>query len=337
MVVIAKVAVKPFLVTPESLDRYSIGTSGGAPALRTLRSTEVLDEALRTYRVLAPTLLRRSAVPAVFVLASVLFWTRAFGPRLFTTSAGSSVTTQVGEAGFILAVGLLIGGPLLVFGVAEAALQAVALVTPYREGRPVDESAAGAAARRAFPRTLGAGLWAFLIAGSVPLLGFAMMALGGLAAAGTSDGDVSAGLLALAGSFALFGGMIFALWAVGAYALAPAATLRGEGARAACRHSRLLMSGTARIPGAYGTVWGVYAVIVVAALAEYAGIELARSLIPEAGGIPGGTLFAEALSLAEPFVIAWTLLPFWGTAIAVIDAERRVRKEGYDVELLAKG
>lgn len=327
------VTVKPILVTPETLDRYSNGTSGNVSALRTLRSTEVLDEALRTYRVLAPALLRRSAVPAVFVLASVLFWTRVFGPRLFTTTSPGSTAAQVAESGFVLAVGLLVASPLLVFGVSEATLQAVALVTPYREGRPLDERGASAAVRRAFPRTLGAGLWAFLIAGSVPLSGFGLMALGGVLA----DASDSAGVFALIGSLAFFFGGIFSLWAAGAYALAPAATLRGDSPRAACRRSRLLMNGADRVPGGYGSVWSVYGVILIAALAEWGGFELVLAYVPFSRIAPGGGLFAEALSLAIPFVVAWTLLPFWGTAVAVMDADRRVRKEGYDVELLAKG
>ncbi|RYG26303.1 hypothetical protein EON82_03900 [bacterium] len=318
-------------MTPESLDRYSRGTSAGR-ALRTLRAGEVLDEALHTYRILAPALLRRSAVPAVFVLASVLFWTRAFLPRLFTTNSPGDVSAQVVEAAIILAVGLLVGGPLLVFGVSEATLQAVALVTPYLERRAVDEIGAASAARTAFPRTLGAGLWAFLVAGSVPAFGFGMMALGGLLA----ENNEAAGWVALFGVFALLLGLIFSLWAAGAYALIPAATLRGDSVRQACRRSRELMKGTARIPGGYGTVWGVYGVLFFAALAEWTGFALALNYVPFAAIAPGGGLFAEALSLAVPFVVAWTLLPFWGTAVAVIDIERRVRKEGYDVELLAR-
>lgn len=302
-----------------------------------MRSTEILDEALRVYRVLAPTLLRRSAVPAVFVLASVLFWTRVFGPRLFTTTAPNSVTTQVAESIFVLAVGLLVAGPLLIFGVAEAALQAVALVVPYREGRKVDEAAASSAVRAAFPRAFGAGLLAFLVAGAMPVLSFGLMALGGWFSDSASVGGDLAGYLAGFGLFLVFVGFGVAFWAVGAYALAPAATLRGEGARGACRRSRRLMAGAGRIPGGYGTVWAVYGVMAVAALAEWGGIAMAREFVPKTGAIPGAGPFNEALGLAAPFVVAWTLLPFWGTAVAVIDGERRVRKEGYDVELLANG
>lgn len=302
-----------------------------------MRSTEILDEALRAYRMLAPALLRRSAVPAVFVLASVLFWTRAFGPRLFTTTAPNDAAAQVGEAGFVLAVGLLVAGPLLVFGVVEATLQAAALVTPFREGRKPDEVAASAAVRAAFPRAFGAGLLAFLVAGAVPVAAFGFMALGGFFSNSQSVGGELSGLFAIVGILGMMVGLIVSFWAVGAYALVPAAALRGDGARDACRRSVRLMKGVGSLPGGYGTVWSIYLVMAVVALAEWGGIAMARSLIPETGVIPGGGAFSETLSLAVPFVIAWTLLPFWGTAVAVIDGERRVRKEGYDVELLAKG
>jgi len=165
------------------------------------------------------------------------------------------------------------------------------------------------------------------------MLGFGLMALGGVMA----DSSDLAGVFALVGSLAFFFGGIFTLWAAGAYALAPAAALRGDGARAACRRSRLLMKGVDRVPGGYGSVWSVYGVILIAMLAEWGGLELVLAYVPFSRIAPGGGLFAEALSLAIPFVVAWTLLPFWGTAVAVMDAERRVRKEGYDVELLAKG
>ena len=127
------------------------------------------------------------------------------------------------------------------------------------------------------------------------------------------------------------------MWAIASYALAPAAALRGDGPRAACRRSRKLMAGDGRLPGGYGTVWAVYGVLFVSALAEWFGFRMVLDYVPFASVAPGGGLFAEVLSLAVPFVIAWTLLPLWGGAVAVMDGERRVRKEGYDVELLAKG
>ncbi len=323
-------------MTPETLDRFAPRLPASA-ALRTMRPTEVLDEALRTYRILAPVLLRRSALPAVFVLASVLFWTRAFGPRLFTTNSPGDVAAQVGEAGFVLAVGLLVAGPLLVFGVVEATLQAVALAGAYREGRWKGEASAAAEARRAFPRAFGAGLWAFTVAALVPVVSFGFMAIGGLLAASTPSGDETPAFLAILGGFGVFAGLLLAGWAAGAYALAPAAALRGDGPREACRRSRRLMAGDGRVIGGGSTIWAVYFVLLVAAVAEWGGIALVREYVPFASVAPGGGLFSEALGLAVPFVVAWTLLPLWGTAVAVLDGERRVRKEGYDVELLAKG
>lgn len=323
-------------MTPETLDRLAPRVPASS-ALRTMRPTEVLDEALRTYRILAPVLLRRSAVPAVLVLASVLFWTRAFGPRLFTTNAPGDVAAQVGEAGLVLAAGLLVAGPLFVFGVTEGTLQAVALAGAYREGRWKGEAAAGAEARRAFPRAFGAGLLAFLTASAIPVVSFAMMAFGGLLAAATPSGDETPAFLAGVGGIGFFVGLIVAAWAGGAYALVPAAALRGDGPRAACGRSRRLMRGDARVLGGGSTIWLVYFVLFIAALAEWGGIALVRDYVPFAKVAPGGGLFSEALGLASPFVVAWTLLPLWGTAVAVLDGERRVRKEGYDVELLSKG
>lgn len=301
-----------------------------------MRPTEVLDEALRTYRILASILLRRSAVPAVFVLASVLFWTRAFGPRLLTTSSPGDVSAQVGEAVFVLAVGLLVAGPLLVFGMVEATLQAVALAGAYREGRWKGEAAAVAEARRAFPRAFGAGLWAFMVAALVPVASFGLMAIGGLLAAATPSGDETPAFLAIVGGFGFFVGLIVAGWALTAYALAPAAALRGDRPRAACRRSRRLMSGDARVLGGGGAVWAVLGVLAIAAFSEWGGIALVRQYVPFSQMVGGG-LFSEVLGLAVPFVVAWTLLPLWGTAVAVLDGERRVRKEGYDVELLSRG
>ena len=321
---------------PDALDRSAHGGSA-PPALRTMRATEVLDEALRLYRLLAPVLLRRCAVPAVFVLASVLFCTRAFGPRLFTTTNPGDTAAQVTESGFVLAVGLLVAGPLLVFGVVEATTQAVALAGAYREGRWKGEDAASREARRAFPRAFGAGLWAFAVAALVPVLSFGLMGIAGLVA-GVTDGDnVVAGLLAVCGGFGVFFGLFVTAWAVGAYALVPAVALRGASVREACRQSRKLMKGVGAIPGGFGAVWAVYGVLAIATLAESLGIGLAVEYLPKANAIPGVGLFSEVLSLAIPFVVAWTLLPFWGVAVAVLDGERRVRKEGFDVELLAKG
>lgn len=322
-------------MTPDLTDRYLSGTSG-VEALRTLRSTEVLDEALRAYRANAPALLRRSALPAVFVLAAVTFWTRVFLPSLDTTHAPNDVSAQVIEAWLAVGSGLILGVPLFLLGITEATLQAVALISPIREGRRVDEIAANAAARKAFWPALGANLWTALLGLTVPLVAFGFMALGGQLTAHTAQDDATAGVFALLGVFGLLGGTGAALWVISAYALAPAEVLRGNGPIAACRRSRKLMSGRGSVPGGYGNIWAVYGVLLLATIAEAGGIEIAKLIFRLGTQVAGGGLFAEFLSLAEPFVVAWTLLPLWGAAIAVIEAERRVRKEGFDVELLAQ-
>ena len=273
----------------------------------------------------------------MLVLASVLFCTRAFGPRLFTTASPGNASAQIVEAAFVFMAAVVVAGPLFVLGVAEATTQSVALARADRETGVGDERSPIERARFAFPRAFGAGLLAYGAVCVVPAFSFGLMAAGGYLAGVTSGNDATAGLLALAGGFGLLFGLLFALWAIGAYALAPACALRGAGVRAALGESRRLMAASGGVSGGLGAVWVVYGVLGIAVIAETVGLSLAVELLPLAGAIPGAGLFAEAISLGTPFVVAWTLLPLWGVAVAVIDVERRVRKEGYDVELLARG
>jgi hypothetical protein len=43
----------------------------------------------------------------------------------------------------------------------------------------------------------------------------------------------------------------------------------------------------------------------------------------------------RAFDLIPPFLIIWTLLPVWASVITIVYYERKIRLEGYDIDVLA--
>ena len=271
--------------------------------------------ARRHYRSLA-VLSALIAVPAV--LMGIV--ARALEPRTV-----SSDPTQLASAGLLIFVLALVS--ICVLSVGFGAL-VVSAAEAYETGHTTDPlRAAGRALRRSWG-IVGANLFASLLVGIVAtaiIMAFAIVA--GLIVAVVSFSGVGAGQLAgqaLATVLAvvmLLGAVVGMLLFGSRYAIVtPVAVLEGLGPIRSIGRSSSLVKGQLR------HVAGVVAIGVVFYLVAY------------------GTAFAIAALVLQNVELASTagsglvvlVYPFLGSLITVLYFDLRIRREGYDVELMAR-
>ena len=122
----------------------------------------------------------------------------------------------------------------------------------------------------------------------------------------------------------------------------PAAILEHLKANAAAKRSRQLLKRSGYHPSGTGTIWALYFMLVILMLVLdiglYASFEL-LSINEHVSNFFGqaavGTLFLKALDLIPPFLTIWTLIPVWASVITIVYYERKIRLEGFDIDVLA--
>lgn len=304
---------------------------------------EIVDTSLRLYQRLGMTFLRVSAVPALLCLASIAFLGAFVLPGLFANDNGSFVT-HLGEVGLALSLGLLIGGPLFLSGLAYDTGVVVSLVSDWLLGNAVDINAAEETARRTMPRLLLVQMRELLLAFSGVVAATAIIALGEWVSTVTPESDFWAGIIALLGVVGLIVGIVFFLWIVARDGIvAPVTILENLGPADAGKRSRDLLKRAPFHPSGTGVMWALYALLFFFALVMLGGIYGSARLtgLDDAidrltSGILFGPLIQQAFDLLPWFLTIWTLLPVWATTATILYFDRRVRLEGFDIEVLGR-
>ncbi|HEY0866616.1 MAG TPA: hypothetical protein VGE01_04535 [Fimbriimonas sp.] len=333
-------------MTSDSLGRYlseRIVASERRARLRPMTSGEILDQAMGVYRALGWSFLKLSLVPSLFCLAAYAFFTSYVWPAMQSTRDPGSVSTQLSEAAMLLALSILVGGPLFLTGLTYITGLVVGLAANYLVGRPTVENQAQRDATEYLPRIFLVVVREFLVALGGPLLGIGLMFLGGWLADLTPESSAVAGVVTLVGVVAALGGIGFFLYVVAAHSLVvPIAILeRLDGAESARRSRRLMKGSKYHVPGT-NTVWSLYSLMVFIAAIIQLGSWVTLSVLGLRGmiedvtiGLPMQSLLLSVVDLVPAFLMVWALVPIWATTITVIYFERRIRMEGYDIDVLA--
>jgi ABC-type multidrug transport system fused ATPase/permease subunit len=310
-------------ISPNSTD-YGL-TPAAAPRpvsaydLRPLAVGEILDRVLSIYRAHFWLLVGLSAASAgVSVGVAVLRLVFTYFSRITIGSISYTVVT----AGFAFVQG---GLYLIAYSLTLAATTSA--VNSIYLGEPTSIGTALRTARRLWLRCLGVAFWqgwsatwAFCLLG-IPV---ALMLIPGLA--GTST--------AVLGGIVLFVGMLACLvYGVIAYlrnSLAvPAAVIEDLGVRAAMRRSKNLATG--RIGRIFLMLLLVYALSLVAAVIQLPMVfVMARSPATEHYVLQG-------ITLAVTFVSASVVGPVAAIGFCLFYFDERVRREGFDIEILLRG
>jgi hypothetical protein len=333
-------------VTSDPVARFlaqRAGRSDRRYRLRPLESSEVIDVATRVFQSLGHSFLRLTVVPTLLCLAAYAFLVGYVLPLLFATRDPSNFEAQLGEVALSLALALFVAAPIFLFGASLTSAIVIRLVADLMSGSVPDASAAVKAARRDLPALLRLNVRQLLLSTSGLLLSMLLLVASALLARHTAEENIVAGLTVIAAFLGLAIGALLFLFVRQIYALAaPVVVLEGIAPAAAAQRSKDLLAATGYHPSGYGAVWTLYTVAAFAALSLWLGTSFILDMIRSWGPaealllrLPLQDLVQEALSLAPMFMTLWFLLPLWASTVTIIYFERRIRMEGYDIEVLA--
>jgi hypothetical protein len=291
------------------------------PPFRPRSATELVDAAIQ--------LARRHYAPLVTLSAIVAMPSLAIGLLalwlLPQPGGAQDPFAAAGSAGWVLLLSLASSCWMFV-GLGALVASAAAA---YVDGRALEPIEALRRALRRWGTLIGSGLLVSLILFAVFFVGFMAVAIAagvigaGLAATGASlqDGPTAALLGGIVIALAL-GGMV----AGGLFALArfvnvtPAVMLDGLGATAALRRSNELVRGHTR------RVAGVVGIMLVLFVTAYGTVLALAALVVQR--------FEVASNVAG--VLAVAIYPFAAGLPTLVYYDLRIRREGYDLELMAR-
>ncbi len=309
--------------------------------LRPMRSTELLDVALRAYQVLGHSILRLTALPMLLCYAGLTFAAHFILPNLAQTSNPHSATVQVSEVMFVVSVGLLVAMPLFLVGIGYSMGVAVRLVSDFVLGNPVHLGAAVLAAR-ASAMLMARMLLGVLLRSCAVLMVSGLLLLASALAEQAGGGWFGAALTtAILGLIAGGLTMPFVLYRL---ALAPAAlVLEGVKPKDAYRRSAELMRKTKYQPAATETIVSTWLTLGFVALVLYGGVQGGLAMLElttaarnwSGSGLAGEIAYA-LLSQIPAYVVLLLVTPIWSAACTVLYYDRRSRLEAYDIAVLAQ-
>lgn len=307
-----------------------------------MASGEILDTALSVYQALGWTILKLTALPTVFCLASVAFVWEYVLPSFGLTDHPADVKAQVGEAIVTLGIAIGVAGPLFLLGLAYTSGVVVTLVADFMLGRSPNPHSASAVGLRALTKLLLLLIyelivgWSGILIATCLLMASALMPTGGPNDAWAAAASGSA-IVAYAAGFLILPAVMVR------HALAPAiAVVEGLGHRATARRSVALMKATPWQPSGYSAAWLIAACVGLLLVLLLPGLSAGLGWIGISGEVhlaPTVPLLDQILSRAivqvPAYLAIWTLVPVWCAGITILYFERRVRLEGYDIEALA--
>ncbi len=307
-----------------------------------LGPNEVFNSALRVYRNHGWTYLRLTLIPAIFCLAGVAFLLEFILPSIGETRNAHSVTVQLGEATFAMALAIGVAAPLFLIGFSYTSALVIRLTSDALLGNPIDLDAAVKANRSSFGALLVVALRELFIGSLGAILGALVLGLGAYLSDKGQSSDAG-GFLFVLGSLGLAVGAGLFLYVVCVHSLAPAiAVLENKGGWEASKRSSQLLKAQLNHPSGTPSFFVCIVYLAVAGGIEWGGLALGFNFLQAGQHVEGflsGSPFAAVLvagsSMVAPFVTIWTLLPIYATCITLVYYERRIRLEGLDIEVLA--
>jgi hypothetical protein len=311
--------------------------------LRPLKTSEALDLAARAYQQTGWPMLQVVALPSLFCLAGfAFFWSYAF-PSMWETRDAANAATQVGEAALAMALGLFVALPLFLIGAAYSMAVTTRLVADFMVGHVPNIPAALKAAQGKLGALFKTLLWQMWVGSIFFLVAVGLLMTSALITVSNPDALGGPAAIAAVATIAFGFGYAWVPVVVCRGALAPAVMMLEDLKPREClRRSAALLKGE-RGPSGYETLvnglvligllylmggWGMFA------LAESLGIGtwLADTVV----GSQWSDVLNAMFAYLPWYLVIWVTIPLWSTITTIVYFERRVRKEGYDIEVLAQ-
>jgi hypothetical protein len=301
-----------------------------------MRTGESIDLAVRMFQVLGWSLLRLSAAPALFCMAGIAFLSTFVLPNLGTTTQSNWIG-QVGELVETIGIGLLIGGPLYLIGAGAISVVATQLVSDYMLGNVPDEKTAQRTLGLTLGRIIKLSFRETLLCTSGLLVATLLLVISAALHQFVPGSDFVTGLVAASAILGFVIGTFMFVYMRSIHSMAPAAlVLEGLSARDAARRSNELGKGSR---GSFLSVLFAMGLVVFVFLIGFFGIDgllgldgFVRQLADQ---LPLSFLWMTLYQMAPFYCILWIGLPFWSSAVTLIYYDRRIAKEGFDIDALA--
>ncbi len=302
-----------------------------------MSASDVVELALEAYRESARALLAASAPSALLTLAGFMFfWSYAF-PLFWSTRSPDNIDAQVGEAAVAMALAMFVAAPIMLFGVAYTAALTTQIVADFMVGNVPNVSSARASATRSTGILLKLLLRQLLTGGVFFVISVGLLLL----SAGLNSDSSDLGASALAAGTAVITfivGLAFAPAVMVRDALIPSvAVVEGKPVRESIRRGRDLIGSNIGAP--------LLAVVLIAFLFLVFGLGVS-SLDAQLGlgewiadtfvGAALHDLFTAAFAYVPWYIVLWVSVPVWSTVCTILYFERRVSREGFDIEVLAQ-
>lgn len=307
-----------------------------------MQVNELFDAAFSTYRTIGKTILAETIFGAFFATAGLTVFFSYLLPSLTKSNNAGNIRLEVIDSGIALALTFLLSAPLLVLGVAMCTSLVSPLTADFIVGNIPNVSHAKEFSKSRGWTTVLLILRQLLVAGAGLFIAFLLTALSAFvndAFPSETNGSVVAVIVAILAVVGWAVGGILFVGCFSMYALAiPCGLIEDLTIRDAFKRSRYLMRTVPPHPSGYGALVGLIGLIFfigfILSLSFYVLYELVIPLVPSQIIVMD---FPRTLFAALPTLIAvWLVIPFWGIATTILYFERRVRLEGYDVEVLAQ-
>lgn len=308
--------------------------------MRPMLSSELMDLSLQIYQTLGRRVLSLTAGSTLVTTFAACFVGNVLVPRVFQTTSPGSVGTQLIEAGTVVVIALLVAIPLFLVGVSYSLAVVIQLVSDYMNGRIQTTENTVLSAVSSWKRLTVLNFWESLQSTSGLIISLVVLSVSALASeAGSPESQLVTGMIGVAG--VVLGFLVYLL-VISSHALAaPIVHLEGLSSRAAMKRSQYLLKRENQIPGGGQTIGSTFALLLLLMLIIPGGL---TGVIEGVGirswvssvlmGVPMREPIVAILDYAPVFLLLWTSIPIWGAMTTILYYERRIRKEGYDIEVL---
>jgi uncharacterized protein YjeT (DUF2065 family) len=335
-------------MTPDPVERF-LRRRGllSSPLLLGPRSglSDLLDASITVTQALAKKIYPNCLAPTALIVLVAVFLMQVVWPQFFYTSAPDEIWVQVVEASAVLLILVVVGLPILAAGLALVSGFCSLLVAQYIQGVDADSDQCLITARTALPKLVLCFVFMMVRASLLLLLAFGLLVLSALFDAYYGLGEVTqaiAGVLVLGAVFL----SIFSIpYVISYYSLAPVVlVLEGVSPSVALRRSKELLRGTRYTSGATLRPLGLLLAITFVALIGFGGLWSLESWLGIQSFIDGlflnqnvASILSAMISTLLFYLAILVFLPFYCVGCALLYFDRRVRHDGFDVEMLARG
>lgn len=310
--------------------------------MRPMSRPEMTDLAVSIYRKLGTKILSTALIPTLAIYIVCVCCARFALPSLFTTTTGTSTNQQFADVAIALAFSLLAAMPICIFCLGLISGSTAKLTWSHLLGEKLNLREAERTARK----KSGKLAWVIIRASLPTCIGFVFsVGLLGVSALISQQNDTFLGDAAVA-AIGLAGVSLSILllpFTLTRSALAPCVLVFEKATpKEACKRSLALLSKTPFHGTGYEMFSTLAALNFLVGIGMLSSISFLISMFNEGIGLETFIQNHAVLSFIKliistlpVFLTLLVMIPLWSVVSTIVYVERRIRLEGFDIEVLA--